>query len=86
MRENSIEWITGEDMATVTVSQLKYINAIMKLAKVDPKAVEIIETPEHNNGYLVAHVRVFRVRIDTKPPLSEEERKRRAEILKRKSD
>lgn len=83
MKENAIEWITNEHTATVTFSQPKYINAVMKLAENDPDAVEIIEQPDNNNGYLVAHIRLNRVRIDTKPPLSDEARNRLAEQAKR---
>lgn len=82
MKENAIEWITNEKTATVTFSQPKYINAVFKLAKNDPEAVEIVETPEANDGYLIARIRLGRVRIDTKPPLSDEARRRKAEQLK----
>jgi len=83
MRENSIEWITGEDTATVTLSQLKFINLVMKLAEADPEAVEIIETPEHNDGYLVAHIGVNRVKFSTRPRLTDEARECLAERAKR---
>lgn len=83
MKENSIEWITNDQMATLTLSQPKYINRVLKLKEVDPDSVEIVADPDTNNGYLVAHIRVNRVRIDVKRPLSDEARKRKAEQLKR---
>ena len=83
MKENVIEWIANSDTATVTFSQQKYINAVMKLAENDPDAVKIIEQPDNNNGYLVAYIRLNRVRINTKPPLSDEVRNRLAEQAKR---
>lgn len=83
MRENSIEWITGEKVATVTLSQQGFINRVLKLAEADPDAVKIIETPETNGGYLVAHLDVDRVKINKRPTLTDEVRKRKAEQLKR---
>lgn len=74
MKENSIEWITNDQTATVTLSQPKYINRVLKLKENDPDSVEIIASPETNNGFLVAHIRLNRVRIDTKRALSDEER------------
>ena len=44
MRENAIEWITGEKVATVTLSQQGFINRVLKVAEADPDAVKIIET------------------------------------------
>ena len=31
MKDNAIEWLTGDDRVTVTFDQLKYINKIKKL-------------------------------------------------------
>lgn len=83
MRENSIEWITGEKVATVTLSQQGFINRVLKLAEADPDTVEIIETPETNGGYLVAHIDVDRIKINKRLTLTDEARKRKAEQLKR---
>ena len=83
MRENAIEWITGEKVATVTLSQQGFINRVLKLAEADPESVEIIEMPETNGGYLVAHLDVDRVKINKRPILTDEARKRKAEQLKR---
>lgn len=82
MKENSIEWITNDKTATVTFSQPKYINAVMKLAENDPEAVEIIEQPDSNNGYLVAHIDVDRIRIRAKPTFSDKARERMTERAK----
>lgn len=83
MKENAIEWLTGDQVATVTLSQKKYISQVMKIAERMPEAVEIIERPENNNGYLVAHVAVDRVFLKPKPRISDEARKSSTERLKR---
>lgn len=83
MKENCIEWITGDKIATVTFSQQKFINLVLKLSETDTEAVEIIKQPETNGGYLVAHIDIDRVQIRRKPKLSDDARNRRAEQLKR---
>ena len=32
-QENNIEWLTGQDKATVSFSQKKYVNRIKRMAK-----------------------------------------------------
>ena len=85
MRENCIEWLTGDKIATLTFSQPKFINRVLKLAEIDPDAFEIIEKPETNGGYLVAHVQVSGVKIARKPKISDEVRNRLADNLKSKT-
>lgn len=70
MRENAIEFITDADMATVTFSQKRYITKVLKLAERDPK-VEILEMPEDNGGYLVAHIPLYTLKIGAKRRVSE---------------
>lgn len=83
MRENAIEWVTGSDRATVTFSQTKYINRVMKIAEDDPESVKIIKMPDENDGYLLADIDVHRISLTKKPKISEDTRKRMAEQLKR---
>ena len=54
--ENAIEWFTGSDRATVTLSSKRHITRIRKLAAAHPEAVEIIKEPEKNSGYLYARI------------------------------
>ena len=54
--ENAIEWFTGSDRATVTLSSKRHITRIRKLAAAHPEAVEIIREPEKNGGYLYARI------------------------------
>ncbi len=86
MRENAIEWVTGSDRATVTFSQTKYINRVMKIAEDDPKSVTIIKMPEENGGYLLADIDLRRVSLTKKPKISEDMRQRMAEQLKRNTE
>ena len=86
MRENAIEWVTGSDRATVTLSQMKYINRVMKIAESDPDSVTIIKMPEENDGYLLADIDVHRISLTKKPKISDEARKRMAEQLKRNTE
>ena len=39
MKENAIEWLTGDQVAKVKLSQQKYINRIRRIAKIDPDSV-----------------------------------------------
>ena len=82
MKENAIEWLTGDQVATVTLSQQKYINRIRRIAKIDPDSVAIIEEPETNGGYLVAHIDVELVSLRLKQRLSDEARKSKSDRLK----
>ncbi len=68
--ENAIEWFTGSDRATVTLSSRRYISRIKKLAAAHPEAVEIIREPESNSGYLYARVPASWIRIQA--PVSRE--------------
>ena len=54
--ENAIEWFTGSDRATVTLSSRRHINRIRKLAAAHPEAVKILAEPESNSGYLYASI------------------------------
>lgn len=86
MRENAIEWVTGSDRATVTFSQTKYINRVIKIAEDDPESVTIIKMPEENGGYLLADIDLRRVGLTKKPKISEDMRRRMAEQLKRNTE
>ena len=83
MLENAIEWVNGSDRVTVTFSQKKYINSVLRLAEKDPEAVEVVKMPEDNNGYLYAHIDIRCVRIAKRPRVSEEAKKNMAENFKK---
>lgn len=81
MTENSIEFITNDTTATVTFSQGRYISRIKKLAEKHGKC-EIVEQPETNGGYLLAHIPVDWVKITPTRKISDTERARLAEMAR----
>lgn len=52
--ENVIEWLNGQDVAAVTLSQQKYINKFRALAKEFPLDVQIIA--ENSDGSIFGHI------------------------------
>ena len=46
-RENCIEWITGEDTITLSISQKKFITKIESLCKKHPDKAKIIASFIH---------------------------------------
>lgn len=54
MKENAIEWITGDGRMTVTLSQRKYIHKVEALCKKYPESCEICAVNE--DGSIVAHL------------------------------
>lgn len=53
-KDNHIEWITGDDRMTVTLTHRKYINRVLSLAKKYGDQVEIVA--ENADGSLCAHL------------------------------
>ena len=54
-KENHIEWYTGKDTMTLSLTQKKYINKVMKLKEKFPDRVEVIENVD---GSICAHLPV----------------------------
>ena len=54
MKENVIEWMTGDDVISVTVTQKKYITRIRSLAEKHPESVQILA--ENRDGSIFAHL------------------------------
>ncbi len=42
MKENAIEWITGDDTVTATFTQKKFINRIRRMLQTHEKLVKIV--------------------------------------------
>ena len=63
--ENVIEFLRNSKVATVTLSQPKYINKIKKLAEQFPDEVEIIM--ENSDGSLLAHIPTSYIKINNPP-------------------
>ena len=58
-KENVIEWLTGQDTATVTVHQKKFANKIKRMA--ERGAAEIIA--ENDDGTIMAHISIKAIHL-----------------------
>lgn len=56
MRENSIEWLNGDDTMTVSLSQRRLISRVKKMAAKYPDMAEIVA--ENEDGSIMAHVSI----------------------------
>ncbi len=79
--ENTIEFIRGEERATVSFSQGRYISRIKKLAAERPEECQILA--ENKDGSICAHVPVAWVRITPPRELTDEQRQQMAEAMRR---
>ncbi len=51
--ENVIEWLTGQDRITVSLTQRKYITRVKNLASSYPNEVDFLE---NTDGSIIAHL------------------------------
>lgn len=79
MRENVIEWYTGNDTVTVTLTQQRFINKVRKLAETNANVT--IEA-ENEDGSILAHLPVSFIKISAPRQMSEEQKVEAAERLK----
>lgn len=81
--ENVIEWLKNSKVATVTLSQGKYITKIKKLAKQYPNEVEILK--ENADGSMLCHIPTSYIKINNPPKreYTEEEKAAMAERLRK---
>ena len=56
LRETCIECTNDRNTATFCSNEQKWINKIYKLVEKYSDEVEIIEDPDNNGGYMLAHV------------------------------
>ena len=54
LKENVIEWITGDDWVACTFTQKKYINKVRKLRDKQPNLVSVFI--ENNDGSIFCHL------------------------------
>ena len=75
-KENCIEWITGQDVIAVTLTQQKYITKVRKLKKRFPKLVKI-HTNEDGSIFAKLPLSALKLNIVQREgvELSEEEKK-----------
>ena len=79
--ENVIEFVKGSEMAAVTFCQRRYKSRIKKLAAERPEECQIVA--ENQNGSLFAHIPVSWIKINPSRRLTEEQRERKVETLRR---
>lgn len=79
--ENVIEFVKGNEIAAVTFCQKRYKSRIKKLAAEHPEKCQIVA--ENQNGSLFAHIPVSWIKINPSRRLTEEQRERKVEILRR---
>lgn len=79
-QENMIEWITGQNRATLSLSQRRTITRVKKLAEQYPDEVQIVA--ENQDGSVCVHMPVNYIRFNRPVELSEEEKARRAQLLR----
>jgi hypothetical protein len=81
--ENNIEFVRNSDRATCYFTQGRFISKIKKLAEQYPDECEIVAT--NKDGSIVAHFPVKWIHITRREgrELTEEERERSAEALRR---
>ena len=81
MRENVIEFLQNEKIATVTFTQGRYITRIKDLAEKKPDECQITHT--NRDGSIVAHIPVSWIRIKPNMELSEERKKELSERMRK---
>lgn len=80
MRENVFEFYKDESRMTVTLSQGRYISRFKELAEKHPEEVDYII---NEDGTLFGHMPVSFLRLNPPYSLSDEEKLRRAENLRK---
>ena len=80
-KENVIEWIENEQVATVTLSQKRHITKIKKLAAEHPEDVQIVH--ENMDGSVLVHIPVSYIKFIAPRNLSDEEKEKLIERLKK---
>lgn len=79
--ENVIEWVKDEERATLSLSQRQTITRIKELAESYPEECQILA--ENKDGSVYAHIPVKWIRINPSLNLSEEQKKKKAEIMRK---
>ena len=80
IRENVIEWIMGQDTATATFYQGRYISRIKKLAADRPDEVTLIA--ENKDGSILVQFPLSWLKINPTRILTDEQREEYRERMK----
>jgi len=62
--ENVIEWLTGQDRISLTLSQKKHINMVRKLKEKHPDLVDIVAENSDGSIYATMPLSALRLRIN----------------------
>ena len=81
LKENVIEFLLNEKVATISVCQGRYITRIKELAKKKPDECKITHT--NRDGSIVAHIPVSWIRIKPNMELSDERREELSERMRK---
>lgn len=79
-QENVIEWITGQEKVTLSLSQRRHINKVKALAVQYPNEVQIVA--QNRDGSICAHIPVSYIRLQRPPAYSDEQKARFASGLR----
>ena len=63
--ENCIEWLTGDDTITVTLTQKRFINRVKALAEKHKNSITI--EAENKYGSIVAHLPIQALKLSYNP-------------------
>lgn len=77
LKDNAIEWYTGQRTITVTIHQEKYKNKIIKLAETHADQVKIIKV--NSDGTILAKLPLKFLKISPPRKVSEEQREQMRE-------
>lgn len=77
-RENCIEFLTGDDRATLTLTQRSMITKFKKLHSAHPTETDYIQ---NRDGSICAHMPVSWIRFAAPAKLSDEEKERRRAVM-----
>lgn len=85
--ENCIEWLTGDEWITVSLSERHLWSVVRKLAKKYPDRVEILAEPKNNSGYMYAHLPIefLQIRDPGRQPTKSEEQIEAARAMGKES-
>lgn len=78
-KENAIEWYTGEDTVTVSLTNRRYITKIKNLEKRYPDEVEI---HINEDGSIISHLPLSYIKISHPRVMSEEVKEAARDRLK----
>lgn len=79
-KETMFEYLDVEDHATFCSAERKWINKINKLHETYPDKVQIVYTPEENNGVIYAHVPKSWLRLSPPKKMNFTEEQRAAAV------